>query len=78
MEETEPRLARLETAGRMLGISESAVRRLVRQGEVRAIKIFADLRIPVTEIDALIARKLAETEANTPASDPAVASRRST
>ena len=60
MDDKEPRLARLGAAGQMLGISESAVRRLVRDGELRAVKIFADMRIPITEIDALIARKLAD------------------
>ena len=60
MEEVEPRLARLGTAGQMLGISESAVRRLIRQGELRAVKLTADLRIPIAEIDGLIARKLDE------------------
>ena len=66
MEEVEPRLARLGTAGQMLGISESAVRRLIRQGELRAIKLTADLRIPVAEIDALIARKLVERTSSRP------------
>jgi excisionase family DNA binding protein len=51
----------------MLGISESAVRRLIRRGELRAVKIFADLRVPVAEIDALIARKLSEHENDLPA-----------
>jgi excisionase family DNA binding protein len=60
MEDAEPRLARLGTAAQMLGISESAVRRLVRNGELRAVKVTADLRIPVAEIDHLIARKLEE------------------
>ena len=62
----EPRLARLGTAGQMLGISESAIRRLIRQGELRAVKLTADLRIPVAEIDALIARKLIEHEGDVP------------
>ena len=62
MDEREPRLARLSVAGQMLGISESAVRRLIRQGELRAVKIFADQRVPVAEIDGLIARKLSESE----------------
>jgi excisionase family DNA binding protein len=62
VDEREPRLARLSVAGQMLGISESAVRRLIRQGELPAVKIFADLRVPVSEIDALIARKLGEGE----------------
>jgi excisionase family DNA binding protein len=60
MEDVEPRLARLGTAGQMLGISESAVRRLIQQGELRAVKLTADLRVPIAEIDALIARKLEE------------------
>jgi excisionase family DNA binding protein len=60
MDEVEPRLARLGTAGQLLGISESAVRRLIRQGELRTVKLTADLRIPIAEIDRLIARKLEE------------------
>ena len=60
MNDMEPRLARLGMASQMLGISESAVRRLIRQGELRAVKLTADLRIPITEIDTLIARKLEE------------------
>jgi excisionase family DNA binding protein len=72
MEELEPRLARLETAGRMLGISESAVRRLIRQGELRAVKLTADLRVPVAEIDALIGRKLSEQEGELSAPAPEV------
>lgn len=66
MEELEPRLARLGTAGQMLGISEASVRRLIRQGELRAVKLTADLRVPVTEIDALISRKLIEHEGDVP------------
>ena len=69
MEDVEPRLARLGTAGQMLGISESAVRRLIRQGELRAVKLTADLRIPIAEIDALIARKLGEQPQSQPSVD---------
>ncbi len=71
MEDTEPRLARLSVAGQMLGISESAVRRLIRQGELRAVKIFADLRVPISEIDALIARKLGDREGDAASRRPA-------
>jgi excisionase family DNA binding protein len=71
MNDVEPRLARLGTAGQMLGISESAVRRLIRQGELRAVKLTADLRVPVAEIDALIARKLEEPRGHQPAGDAA-------
>jgi excisionase family DNA binding protein len=69
MDDMEPRLARLGTAGQMLGISESAVRRLIRQGELRAVKLTADLRIPIAEIDALISRKLDERGGSQPSSD---------
>ena len=62
MENNEPRLAKLRTASQMLDISESAVRRLIRDGELRAVRIVADLRIPISEIDDLIARKLAGAE----------------
>jgi excisionase family DNA binding protein len=70
----EPRLARLGTAGQMLGISESAVRRLIRQGELRTVKLTADLRIPIAEIDALIARKLSGDygDPSSPESSPSV------
>jgi excisionase family DNA binding protein len=71
MEDVEPRLARLGTAGQMLGISESAVRRLIRQGELRAVKLTADLRIPIAEIDALIGRKLEDRGGSQPSADPA-------
>jgi excisionase family DNA binding protein len=67
MDDVEPRLARLGTAGQMLGISESAVRRLIRQRELRAVKLTADLRVPIAEIDALITRKLVENENELPA-----------
>ena len=69
MNDMEPRLARLGTAGQMLGISESAVRRLISQGELRPVRIFSDLRIPVAEIDALIARKLGEEAQSQPCGD---------
>jgi len=72
MEDAEPRLARLGTAAQMLGISESAVRRLVRDGELRAVKVTADLRIPVAEIDHLIARKLEEAPGAAPIDDRSV------
>jgi excisionase family DNA binding protein len=71
MNDMEPRLARLGTAGQMLGISESAVRRLIRQGELRAVKLTADLRIPIAEIDALISRKLEEPRESQLSADPA-------
>jgi hypothetical protein len=58
MEDLEPRLLRLAAAGHLLGISEFAVRRLVRQGELRTVRVFADQRIPLEEIDNLVRRKL--------------------
>jgi excisionase family DNA binding protein len=64
MEEMEPRLVRLGTAAQLLGLSESGVRRLVRQGELRAVKLCADLRIPLSEIDHLVERKLADAARN--------------
>jgi excisionase family DNA binding protein len=58
--ESEPRLVRFDEAASLLGCSPSTVRKLVRASELRAVRLIRDQRIPISEIDALIQRKLAE------------------
>ena len=43
-----------EEAGRLLGVSESTIRRLVEQGTLKAIRVGSQPRVPRTELYRLL------------------------
>lgn len=51
----EPRLVRYETAARMLEVSVSTIKRLIRAGELHPVSLGGASRIRVAEIDSYIA-----------------------
>jgi excisionase family DNA binding protein len=57
---SEARLLRIDEVEHRLGIGRTKVYDLVNRGELRAVHIDRSIRIPDTEVDALIARKLKE------------------
>jgi len=59
----ERQLLKVREFADVANISRALAYKLVATGEVQAIKVGADWRVPVTEIEAWISRKLAETEA---------------
>jgi excisionase family DNA binding protein len=60
MEDLTPRLLRFDEAASLLGCSSSTVRKLVWAGELRPVRLIRDQRIPLSEIDGLVQRKLDE------------------
>ena len=54
------RLTSCSEAGRMLQCSTQTVRRLIKAGELKAVRIRRCLRIPVQSIEELLASKMAE------------------
>lgn len=47
-------------SGRVLGMSERAIWQLVKDGELKAVRIGRAVRIPVNEIDRFLADRLRE------------------
>jgi excisionase family DNA binding protein len=60
MVDVEPRLLRFDEAASLLGCSPSTVRKLAGAGELRTVRLIQDQRIPLSEIEAFIQRKLDE------------------
>ena len=56
-------LLSIRRAAEMLSLGHSKTYELLRAGELRSVKIGRSRRIPVAEIAAYVARKLAEAEA---------------
>jgi excisionase family DNA binding protein len=71
MVDVEPRLLRFDEAASLLGCSSSTVRKLAWAGELRTVRLIHDQRIPLSEIDAFIQRKLDEALAQSEVKDQA-------
>lgn len=56
-----PRLVTIKTASRLLSVSRTKVYDLIDKGELRTVHIGVAVRIPLDEVDALIARLELET-----------------
>ena len=64
-ERQEPLLLRVDLAAQRLGISTATCYRLVAAGEIATVRFGRAHRVPVAELERLIARRLKTTEGGT-------------
>lgn len=55
-------LLKVEEAARRTNLSRTSFYDLVKSGEIRAVKVAGQLRIPVAELEAWLNQKLAESK----------------
>jgi len=73
---TNKRAVNTEQAAEMLGIPTSGVRRMIREGQLEAIKLGRYYVVPIQEIDRLLADVVEASLARSAAAEDEVAQRR--